>query len=196
MRVVRPGKSRQKAAHETDQNELRVPDSPADPVWAALRPGPGMNTHDYAAVIAWTGNRGEGTAHYKAYDRTWQVETPGKPVIAGSNDPRLGGDPSRPNPEDMLLAALSACHMLWYLRYASEEGLVVEDYRDEPLGVGETGPCGAGRFISATLRPVIKLSRGADLAKAEAIHHRIREVCFIARSINFPVSYAPRFIAL
>ena len=92
-----------------------------------------MKTHDYKAVIAWTGNRGEGTAHDKAYDRTWQVETSGKPVIACSNDPLLGGDPSRPNPEDMLLAALAACHMLWYLHYASEIGLVVQDYRDEPV---------------------------------------------------------------
>lgn len=155
-----------------------------------------MKTHDYKAVIAWTGNRGEGTAHDKAYDRTWQVETSGKPVIACSNDPLLGGDPSRPNPEDMLLAALAACHMLRYLHYASEIGLVVQDYRDEPVGIGEAGPGGAGRFISATLRPVITLSRGADLAKAEAVHHHIREVCFIARSVNFPVDYAPSFIEL
>ena len=153
-----------------------------------------MKTHDYSAAIAWTGNRGEGTGHYKAYDRTWQVETPGKPVIACSNDPLLGGDPSRPNPEDMLLASLSACHMLWYLHYASDAGIVVHDYRDEPVGVGEAGPGGAGRFVSATLRPVIKVARGADLAKAEAIHHEIHKVCFIARSVNFPVSYAPRFI--
>jgi len=153
-----------------------------------------MKTRDYTAVIAWTGNRGEGTAHYTAYDRSWQVETPGKPVIACSNEPRLGGDPLRPNPEEMLLASLSACHMLWYLHYASEEGLVVYDYRDESVGVGEAGPGGAGRFVSATLRPVIKVARGADLAKAEAIHHEIHKVCFIARSVNFPVSYAPCFI--
>jgi organic hydroperoxide reductase OsmC/OhrA len=122
------------------------------------------------------------------------VETPGKPVIACSNDPLLGGDPSRPNPEDMLLSSLSVCHMLWYLHYASDAGIVVHDYRDEPVGVGEAGPSGAGRFLSATLRPVIKLARGADLVKAEDIHQQIHKVCFIARSVNFPVSYAPRFI--
>jgi organic hydroperoxide reductase OsmC/OhrA len=153
-----------------------------------------MKTHDYTATVAWTGNRGEGTAHYKAYDRTWQVETPGKPVIACSNDPLLGGDPSRPNPEDLLLSSLSACHMLWYLHYASDAGIVVHDYRDEPVGVGEAAPGGAGRFLSATLRPVIKVARGADLVKAEAIHHQIHKVCFIAQSVNFPVSCAPRFI--
>ena len=153
-----------------------------------------MKTHDYTATVAWTGNRGEGTAHYKAYDRTWQVETPGKPVIACSNDPLLGGDPSRPNPEDLLLSSLSACHMLWYLHYASDAGIVVHDYRDEPVGVWEAGPGGAGRFLSATLRPVIKVARGADLVKAEAIHHQINKVCFIAQSVNFPVSCAPRFI--
>lgn len=151
-------------------------------------------THDYTARIAWTGNRGEGTAGYRAYDRTWQVETPGKPVIACSNDPLLGGDPARPNPEDLLLASLSACHMLWYLHYASDAGIVVHGYQDNPLGVGEAGPGGAGRFLSATLRPVIEVARGTDLVKADALHHQIHKVCFIARSVNFPVAYAPRFI--
>jgi len=151
-------------------------------------------THDYTSHIRWTGNLGEGTAHYRAYARTWDVAVPGKPVIACSNDPLLGGDPGKMNPEDLLLSALSACHMLWYLHYASEAGIVVTGYEDSPLGRGEVGPGGAGRFAAATLRPVIRVKRGADLELAEAIHHRIHEVCFIARSVNFPVDYAPRFI--
>lgn len=151
-------------------------------------------THDYTSLIRWTGNRGEGTAHYRAYDRTWDVAVPGKPVIPCSNDPLLGGDPAKMNPEDLLLSALSACHMLWYLHYASEAGVVVTGYQDSPLGVGEVGPGGAGRFVSATLRPVIRVRRGTDLALAEEIHHRIHKVCFIARSVNFPVDYAPEFV--
>ena len=52
-----------------------------------------MPNHDYTTRIQWTGNRGEGTAHYKAYDRTWDVAVPGKAPVHCSNDPLLGGDP-------------------------------------------------------------------------------------------------------
>lgn len=149
--------------------------------------------HDYTSHVVWTGNRGDGTAGYRAYDRTWDIAVPGKPVIHCSNDPLLGGDPAKMNPEDLLLSALSACHMLWYLHYASDAGIVVTAYEDSPLGAGEVGPGGAGRFTSATLRPRITVTPGTDIAAATAIHHRIHEVCFIARSVNFPVSYEPEF---
>jgi len=149
--------------------------------------------HDYTSHIVWTGNRGAGTADYRAYDRTWNIAVPGKPVIACSNDPLLGGDPGKMNPEDLLLSALSACHMLWYLHYASDAGIAVQAYEDSPLGRVEMGPGGAGRFTHVTLRPRITLPAGTDLAQAEAIHHRIHKVCFIARSVNFPVDYAPEF---
>jgi organic hydroperoxide reductase OsmC/OhrA len=147
------------------------------------------HTHDFTSHIVWTGNRGEGTGSYRSYDRTWEIRTPGKPVIACSNDPMLGGDPARPNPEDLLLAALSACHMLWYLHLASKAGIVVEHYSDSPLGHGETASSGAGRFLAATLRPLIKVRRGADLAKADTLHHEVSKYCFIARSVNFPIKY-------
>jgi len=149
--------------------------------------------HDYAARIVWTGNRGQGTAGYRAYDRTWTVETPGKPVIRCSNDPLPGGDPALHNPEDLLIAALSACHMLWYLHLASDAGIAVMDYRDDPLAVGETTPGGAGRFLQATLRPRITVPRGADLKRADALHSEIGKVCFIARSVNFPVTHDAQY---
>jgi organic hydroperoxide reductase OsmC/OhrA len=152
-----------------------------------------MTDHSYTSHIVWTGNTGQGTAHYRAYLRTWDVAVPGKASIPCSNDPLLGGDPTKMNPEDLLLSALSACHMLWYLHYASEAGIVVLSYEDAPVGIGEVGRGGAGRFVSATLRPVITVQRGADLDLAHALHDRIHEVCFIARSVNFPVSYTPEF---
>ncbi|MEH7827129.1 OsmC family protein [Gemmobacter denitrificans] len=149
--------------------------------------------HEYSSQVIWTGNRGEGTTHYRAYDRTWDIAVPGKPVIHCSNDPLLGGDPTRMNPEDLLLSALAACHMLWYLHYASDDGIVVTGYCDSPMGEGEVGRGGAGRFVKAILRPHITVAPGTDLVAAEAIHHRIAEVCFIARSVNFPVEHAPSF---
>jgi organic hydroperoxide reductase OsmC/OhrA len=150
--------------------------------------------HPYTSRVVWTGNRGEGTKTYRGYDRTWQIATPGKPVVECSNDPLLGGDPGKPNPEDLLLSALSSCHMLWYLHLASDAGIVVMSYEDNPVGIGETSPNGAGRFLSATLRPRIEVKSGADLKRAEAIHHEIHQFCFIARSVNFPVTYEPVFV--
>ncbi|WP_299843326.1 OsmC family protein [uncultured Roseovarius sp.] len=153
-----------------------------------------MAEHDYTARVVWTGNRGQGTTSYRAYDRTWNVETPGKPVIPCSNDPLLGGDPTLHNPEDLLIASLSACHMLWYLHLASDAGIVVQSYADDPLAVGETDKTGASRFLRATLRPQITVPDGTDLALADTIHHQIHKTCFIARSVNFPVDYDARYL--
>jgi organic hydroperoxide reductase OsmC/OhrA len=152
-----------------------------------------MAVHDYSSRIVWTGNTGEGTRSYRGYARTWDIAVAGKPVVSCSNDPLLGGDNAKMNPEDLLLSALSACHMLWYLHYASELGVVVTGYEDMPIGQGEVGPGGAGRFVAVQLRPQITVLPGADLAAAEAIHHRIHKVCFIARSVNFPVTCAAAF---
>ena len=149
--------------------------------------------HDFASAIVWTGNRGQGTLNYRGYDRTWDVAIPAKAVIHCSNDPMLGGDPGKMNPEDLLISALAACHMLWYLHLASDAGIVVTEYRDHPVGHGETLPNGAGRFLSAVLRPEITVRSGADLSVARSLHERVHEFCFIARSINFPVCYEPVF---
>lgn len=150
--------------------------------------------HAYGSAIVWTGDRGQGTSEYRGYDRTWEVRIPGKPVIRCSNDPLLGGDPSKPNPEDLLLSSLSACHMLWYLHLACNAGIVVMGYEDAPVGIGETSPNGAGRFLRATLRPSIRLPRGSDLVRADAIHHEVHRYCFVARSLNFPVEYEATYL--
>lgn len=149
--------------------------------------------HLYGSHILWTGNRGQGTAGYRGYDRSWTIAVPGKPPIACSNDPLLGGDPGRMNPEDLLLSALSACHMLWYLHFAADAGLIVTAYEDSPEATGEVEPGGAGRFAEAVLRPRITLRAGSDPDLAAALHDRIHEVCFIARSVSFPVRHEPVF---
>jgi len=149
--------------------------------------------HDFTSSIIWTGNRGEGTRTYKGYDRTWDIALPGKDIIHCSNDPLLGGDPTKMNPEDLLISALSACHMLWYLHLASNAGIVITSYRDDPVGQGETLPNGAGRFLSAVLRPKISVQEGVDLEFAVELHHQVHDFCFIARSVNFPVSYETIF---
>lgn len=146
-------------------------------------------SHTYASRIFWTGNRGDGTKAYTGYDRTWTVAVDGKPPIPCSNDPLLGGDPTLMNPEDLLISSLSGCHMLWYLHLAFKAGISVVSYEDTPEAVGENLPSGAGRFLSATLKPKITIEAGGSIERAQAIHGEIHEYCFIARSVNFPITY-------
>lgn len=150
--------------------------------------------HRYTSHICWTGNLGTGTSGYKAYARTWDIAITGKKRIHCSNDPLLAGDPTKMNPEDLLISSLSACHMLWYLHLASDEGITVIGYEDSPVATGEVLKSGAGRFTSAILRPKITVLPGTDTDAATTLHHKIHQVCFIARSVNFPVSYEPEFI--
>lgn len=153
-----------------------------------------MSQHEFISRVVWTGNKGQGTQNYKTYGRTWNIEVEGKPIVECSNDPVLGGDPTLMNPEDLLLSSLSACHMLWYLHLASQNKITVFGYDDAPTAIGETSPNGAGRFLSAVLKPTIIVQAGVDLVRAAELHHEIHQYCFIARSINFPVSYEPKFI--
>jgi organic hydroperoxide reductase OsmC/OhrA len=150
-----------------------------------------MTEHKFAAAIRWTGNRGTGTSAYRDYDRSWDIAINGKQVIHCSNDPMLGGDPALHNPEDLLISALSACHMLWYLHLCANAGVIVFAYEDFPVGYGDTEKSGAGRFVSALLRPKVTISPDSDTNKAFALHHEIHKHCFIARSVNFPVNIEP-----
>ncbi|QEW33167.1 OsmC family peroxiredoxin [Erwinia billingiae] len=150
--------------------------------------------HIYSSHLSWTGNLGTGTSGYRSYARTWDISAAGKEIIHCSNDPLLGGDPGKMNPEDLLISSLSACHMLWYLHLASDAGITVLEYEDSPQATGEILKSGAGRFISAILKPKITVVAGTNIDAATAIHHEIHKVCFIARSVNFPVTCEPEFI--
>ena len=143
--------------------------------------------HEYKAQIRWTGNRGDGNRRYRGYDRKWVIETAGKPVVHCSNDPQLGGHPALHNPEDLLISALSACHMLWYLHLACNLGVIVNDYCDMPIGIGESKSDGSGQFVKAILCPQITLAAGTSVPLADQIHGDIHAHCFIARSVNFPI---------
>lgn len=147
--------------------------------------------HRYAVTITWTGNRGSGTSAYAAFSRAHAIETAGKPAIEGSSDPVFRGDPARWNPEELLLASLSACHQLWYLHLCAEAGIIVTAYQDHAEGTMREEPNGAGQFTTVTLRPRVTIAAASDAAKAHGLHHRAHEMCFIARSVNFPVHTEP-----
>jgi len=147
--------------------------------------------HRYAVTLEWTGNRGSGTSGYKAYGRDHEVRVAGKPPIPASSDPGFRGDAARYNPEDLLVASLSGCHMLWYLHLCSVAGIVVTHYLDRAEGTMIEGPDGSGRFASVVLKPEVTVKPGADLAKARALHADAHQMCFIANSVNFPVAHEP-----
>jgi organic hydroperoxide reductase OsmC/OhrA len=148
---------------------------------------------DYHASIAWTGDRGTGTSGYRAYGRDHVIRIAGKPDIAASSDPAFRGDPDRHTPEDMLVASLSSCHMLWYLHLCSDAGIVVTAYQDDAAGVMEVGADGGGRFVEVVLHPRVTLADPARADDARALHAPAHEKCFIARSVNFPVRTEPAF---
>ncbi|MBV9644027.1 MAG: OsmC family protein [Verrucomicrobia bacterium] len=150
-----------------------------------------MASHHYALTTIWTGNTGKGTAGYRDYDRSYEVHIDNKPVMAGSSDPKFRGDPARYNPEDLLLASLSACHMLWYLHLCSEAKIVCTSYRDAAQGEMEISPAGAGRFTKITLHPEVVITSEAGLKTAENLHERAHALCFIANSVNFPIEVSP-----
>lgn len=147
--------------------------------------------HEYQIRTTWTGNRGQGTAGYRAYDRAHEIRAPGKPVLAGSSDPAFRGDRTRYNPEELLVASLSACHMLWYLHLCADAGIVVTAYQDDARGTMETAADGSGRFVEVVLQPQVTIAHG-DPARAAALHEDAHRLCFIAASVNFPVRHAPR----
>tara|TARA_A100001037_G_scaffold304944_1_gene343404 strand:- start:5758 stop:6228 length:471 start_codon:yes stop_codon:yes gene_type:complete len=146
--------------------------------------------HRYTATVTWTGNQGGGTTDYKAYTRDYDIGCAGKPLIQGSADPGYLGDAGRHNPEDMLLASLSACHMLWYLHLCATNKVVVTAYEDAAEGVMQTNPDGSGEFKRVTLKPRITITPDSDAATAESLHEKANAMCFIARSVNFPVEHA------
>lgn len=150
-----------------------------------------LNEHHYSLTIEWTGNMGQGTSAYRAYERSHTISATDKPDIAASSDPAFRGDKSRYNPEELLVAALSSCHMLSYLHECANAGVVVVDYTDQATGTMVQMPDGGGHFTEVTLHPVVMVAEASMLDKANALHHRASELCFIANSCNFPVHHQP-----
>lgn len=146
-----------------------------------------MKEHNYKAIIEWTGNLGEGTSGYTNYERSHTIQLEDKPIIAASSDPGFRGDSKKHNPEELFLASLSSCHMLWYLHLCSVEGVVVMGYRDETTGKMIEEGNGKGRFTEVTLHPEVTVLEADMVTKAQELHHKANEMCFIANSCNFPV---------
>jgi organic hydroperoxide reductase OsmC/OhrA len=144
----------------------------------------------------WTGNLGSGTSSYQAYSRNHELSAPGKSApIAGSSDAAFRGDAARYNPEELLLGALSACHMLWVLHLCADAGITIVDYADQAEASVAEHADGAGEFTRAVLRPRMTITDGARAKDAAGIHHKAHAVCALARSVNFEVTVEPEIAA-
>ncbi|MGK5543141.1 OsmC family protein [Streptomyces sp. URMC 127] len=149
-------------------------------------------THTYDVAVEWTGNLGSGTDSYRAFSRDHEVLAPGKTPIAASSDPAFRGDPARWNPEELLVASVAQCHMLWYLHLCAVGGVTVVDYEDRARGTMTMDASGGGgRITEVVLRPEVTVAEASMADKARALHDEVPEVCFIARSVNFPVRHEP-----
>lgn len=155
-----------------------------------------MTLHHYSSHLHWTGNRGEGTVDYRSYDRSYKLSVNGKPELHGSADPVFRGDKAKWNPEELFLASLSACHMLWYLHLCSDAEVRVKSYEDQATGVMEEMKNGSGKIAEVTLHPKVTISDSDSLEKARKLHRKANEMCFIANSCNFPVRHESKTIVI
>lgn len=145
---------------------------------------------EYRVEVEWVGNRGTGTSGYREYGRELLIRAEGKAELEGSADPTFHGDRDRWNPEELLVTALAQCHMLSYLHMAVKAGVVVTAYRDEATGTMKQEGLG-GAFTEVTLHPVVTVQDASMVDAAMAAHAEAYKVCFIARSVNFPVHHEP-----
>ena len=148
-----------------------------------------MKEHIYKTSLQWTGNTGKGTESYRAYERSYQISVEGKPVIEASSDPSFRGDKLKYNPEEMFLASLSACHMLWFLHFCSEAKIIILDYTDAATGRMLESDDGNGKFSEVILKPNVIVKEDWMKEKTESIHEKANRFCFIANSVNFSVKH-------
>lgn len=149
--------------------------------------------HHYRVAMTWTGNLGSGTSAYRDYSRAHEIAAGDIAPIPGSADPVFLGDAGRYNPEQLLVGALSACHMLWYLHLCADAGIRVLAYADEPEGLLVEAAGEPGGFREVVLRPRVTLAAGADLERARALHDEAHRLCYIANSVRCPVRCEPAF---
>jgi len=147
--------------------------------------------HHYKLTIKWTGNKGDGTSGYRSYERSHSILVDGKIEIPASSDPAFRGDKTKHNPEELLVAALSSCHMLSFLYECAKAGVVVTDYVDHATGTMVETPDGGGHFTEVTLNPIVTVTENSMVDVANQLHKKASELCFIANSVKFPVHHKP-----
>jgi organic hydroperoxide reductase OsmC/OhrA len=147
--------------------------------------------HQYSVHLEWTGNTGTGTSTYQSYERSHTITAENKQPVLCSSDPAFRGDATKYNPEELFVAAIANCHMLWFLHLAATAGIIVVSYNDQPIGVMMETDDGGGHFVNVTLHPDIVITDETMIEQANALHHKAHQYCFIANSCNFPIEVKP-----
>jgi len=132
----------------------------------------------YRATVAWDADRDDLRAH---------TVTLADQRLAASTAPERGGNPAKADPEQLLVAAASACHMLWFLDLTRRERIRVLSYEDEAEGVMD-----GRRFVRVMLRPAIEFEGEPEPELLARLHERAHHRCYIANSLNCPVEVEPR----
>lgn len=145
--------------------------------------------HFYSLTVEWTGNKGEGTSDYRSYDRAHRIIAKNKPDLLASSDPAFRGDSSKYNPEELLVASLSGCHMLWFLHLCADKGVIVVEYIDKPTGTMVESTAGGGHFKEVILNPTVTVTENSMLDELNELHIAAHKHCFISNSVNFPVKH-------
>lgn len=148
----------------------------------------------HTATVEWL--RGDQPFIDKRYSRAHQWRFDGGAVVPGSsapgNVPVPLSDASAVDPEEAMLASLSSCHMLWFLAFAADAGLVIDRYTDEPTGEMDRDAAGKRYLARVTLSPVIAVTgRRPDPAEFEALHHAAHEHCEMAHSVRAEMTISP-----
>jgi organic hydroperoxide reductase OsmC/OhrA len=147
--------------------------------------------HQYNVSLLWTGNTGSGTSSYKSYERSHTITAAEKKDIFASSDPSFRGDKTKYNPEELLVASIVSCHMLWYLHLCAEAGVIVTNYTDNAVGIMQETANGSGYFSQVTLYPEVTVKDASMIEKANSLHAKANEYCFVANSVKFPVHHNP-----
>lgn len=149
----------------------------------------------HTASLSW--RRGDAVFADGKYPRAHTVSFDGGASLTGSAAPDVVrpplSDPAGVDPEELLVASAAMCHMLFFLDFARRAGFVVDSYDDAPAGVLGRDGAGVVRITGITLRPRIAFSGEAVPGAADiaALHHKAHEACFIARTLNCPVTVEP-----
>lgn len=145
---------------------------------------------EHVAHIEWS--RGDRGFSYSEYSRAHRVRYGGGIAHDMSAAPEYRGDASLPNPEELLVAALSSCHMLTFLAICARKGIVVDRYEDDARGVLEKGANGKVQVTRVVLRPRVAFaSARPDAAALASLHHQAHEGCFISSSVKTEVVVEP-----
>jgi organic hydroperoxide reductase OsmC/OhrA len=147
--------------------------------------------HRYNLSIEWQGNTGTGTSGYSAYSRDHIISSENKLLVSCSSDPAFRGNKAKYNPEELLVASIASCHMLWYLHLCADAGVIVVDYKDSAIGIMQETDNGSGFFKEITLYPEVIVKDASMIEKANSLHAKANEYCFIANSVKFPVHHKP-----